>query len=62
MFKGENADFIGYINSEVILSNNKIYNTGFNFDFPKLNADILFILNSMIYQKLDEIDLFIRIF
>ncbi len=62
MFKGENADFIGYINSEVILSNNKIYNTGFNFDFPKLNADILFILNSMIYQKLDEIDLFIKIF
>lgn len=56
MFKSENANFIGYINSLVIFSNNQLYNIGFNFDFPKLNADIIFIFNSMIYQKLDELE------
>ena len=61
MFRSENADFIGYINSSVIFSNNQIYNIGFNFDFPKLNADIIFIFNSMIYQKLDELDVLLFI-
>ena len=57
MFKSENANFIGYINSLVIFSNNQLYNIGFNFDFPKLNADILFVFSSMIYQKLEELDI-----
>ncbi len=59
MFKSENANFIGHINSSVIFSNNQLYNIGFNFDFPKLNADIIFVFNSLIYQKLDELDILI---
>lgn len=57
MLEGEKSDFIGYINSRVIFSNNQLYNIGFNFDFPKLNADILFVFSSMIYQKLEELDI-----
>jgi phosphoribosylamine-glycine ligase len=57
MLKTENADFVGFINSEIIVFENKIYNIGFNFEFskPNLDADFLYILNSAIYQKLDEI-------
>lgn len=57
MLKDENADFIGYINSSVIFSGNRLFNIGFNFEFPELNTDVLFVLHAMIYQKLDEIDL-----
>ena len=59
MFRSENANFIGHINSSVIFSNNQLYNIGFNLDFPKTNSDIIFIFNSMIYQKLDELDIFV---
>ena len=58
MLKNENADFIGYINSSVILANNQLYNMGFNFNFPQVsNTDILFLFSSMIYQKLDELNI-----
>ena len=58
LLQQNNADFIGFINSEVIIYDNKLYNTGFTFDFcpPKCNVDILYILSLAIYQKIDEID------
>ena len=59
MLKTEKADFVGFINSEVIIFDNIIYNIGFNFDFSKPNSEIdfLYILNSAIYQKLNEIEI-----
>ena len=53
----EKSDFTGFINSELILHNDNIFNTGFNFGFinPNSDTDILFILWSCIYQKLNEI-------
>ena len=59
MLKTENADFVGFINSEIIVFENKIYNIGFNFEFskPNFDADFLYLLNSAIYQKLDEIEI-----
>lgn len=58
MLKEEKADFIGFINSTVILCENKLYNTGFSFEFHRLNCniDILYILSLAIYQKLNEVD------
>ncbi len=55
----EKADFIGIINSELILSNGVLYNTGFNFKFPELdcNIDPLYLFYAAVYQKLDEIEL-----
>ena len=52
----ENADFIGFINSEVILYNDKLYNVGFNFSFsyPNIEKDLLFVLQLALYQKLNE--------
>lgn len=52
----EKADFIGFINSEVILNEDKLYNIGFNFNFyfPGIEKDLLFILQLAIYQKLNE--------
>ena len=57
MLRIENADFVGFINSKIIIAENKIYNTGFSFEFiqPNTDADFLYLLNSAIYQKLDEI-------
>lgn len=59
LLKTERADFVGFINSEVIIFDNIIYNIGFNFDFSKPNSEIdfLYILNSAIYQKLNEIEI-----
>lgn len=57
MLIGENANFTGFINSKLVLSNNKLYNTGFSFNFlkPECNIDFLYLLNLTIYQKLNEI-------
>lgn len=57
MFVSENSDFIGYINSEVILKEQTLFNLGFNLEFPTVKEDLLYILISAIYQKLDEITL-----
>lgn len=55
MFLNEAPNFIGYINSHVILSKQKLFNIGFSFEFPKIEEDLLYIFISAIYQKLDEI-------
>lgn len=55
MFLSEHSEFIGYINSEVIIKEQTLFNVGFNLDFPRLKEDLLYILISAIYQKLDEI-------
>ena len=57
MFLSQNANFIGFINSEMIYTNNKLYNIGFNFDLPIIKQDILYVAISIIYQKLNEIDI-----
>ena len=63
MLIDEKADFIGFINSNLIEENNILYNTGFSFEFTMpeyenlLNFDILYICTAAIYQKLDEIKL-----
>ena len=62
----EKANFIGFINSELIEENGILYNTGFKFNFimPDLSEnispkpkDILYICLSALYQKLNEIEL-----
>ena len=55
MFVNEAANFIGYINSHVILSKQKLFNIGFSLDFPDIKEDLLYICISAIYQKLNEI-------
>ena len=57
MLISEKADFIGFINSEIILYDDKLYNTGFCFEFmnPNIDTDILYILWLSIYQKLSEL-------
>jgi len=66
LFTNEKADFMGFINSELIEENSILYNTDLSFEFsvPNFKAhnkeypkDILFICLSAIYQKLDEIEL-----
>ena len=57
MFLSQNANFIGFISSEMIYTNNKLYNIGFNFDLPITKQDILYVAISIIYQKLNEIDI-----
>lgn len=62
MFTGEKANFIGYINSKIILSKNQLYNLKFDLSFPAMQEfDILFVFNSIIYQKLDELGFLFRI-
>ena len=53
----EEAKFIGFINSDITVFENKIYNIGFNFRFiePETQTDLLYILISAMYQKLNEI-------
>lgn len=60
MLVSEQFNFIGFINSKLILSNNKIYNTGFSLTIPKpdIKMDLLYIFISAVYQKLNEINLF----
>lgn len=55
----ENANFIGFINSEIIEDDGILYNTDFNFDFliPETSEDILYICISALYQKLNELDI-----
>mgnify|MGYP004628539093 FL=1 len=59
MLNSEKADFIGFITTNVIIREEKIYTTGFSVEFPDLdsNVDLIYILISAIYQKLDEIEL-----
>ena len=57
MFVQENPNFIGYITSRVMLSDEKLYNLGFNLEFPSFDDDIIFVLISAIYQKLNELRL-----
>ena len=59
MLKKEGAHFAGFINSKLMQRDNKLLNVGFNFEFNKPNMDIdfLFLLNSAIYQKLNEIEI-----
>lgn len=51
MFVQENPNFIGYITSRVMLSDEKLYNLGFNLEFPSFDDDIIFVLISAIYQN-----------
>lgn len=55
MFVSQNPEFIGFINSKVILEKQTLYNIGFNISFPNFKEDLLFILINAIYQKLNEI-------
>ena len=66
MLVNEKANFIGFINSELIEYNDIIYNTGFSFEFimPDLSIelfpnskDFLYICLLAIYQKLNEAEL-----
>ena len=40
MFLAENSNFIGYINSEVILKEQALFNIGFNLNFPVIKEDL----------------------
>ena len=55
----EQANFIGFFNSRLIKSNNKLYNTGFglNYSITKFKKDFLYILYCGIYQKLNELEI-----
>ena len=64
MLLNEKANFIGFINSELVEECGVLYNTGFSFEFsiPNLEVcqmthhnDFLYICLSAIYQKLNEI-------
>lgn len=55
MFLKENSQFIGYINSNIVVSENTLVNVGFNIDCPQINnKDLLYIYSQAIYQKLSE--------
>lgn len=60
MLVSEQFNFIGFINSKLVLSNNKIYNIGFSLTIPKpdIKMDLLYIFILAVYQKLNEINLF----
>ncbi len=57
LLTAEKFEFIGFITSKLILSEGIVYNTGFSSDFSKYNYDVdfIYLLNSAIYQKLNEI-------
>lgn len=57
MLVTEKIDFLGFINSKLIWHKNDWYNVGFSFEFPKtdLQIDLIFLLISALYQKLNEI-------
>ena len=57
LLNGEKANFTGFINSDITVFENTVYNNGFNFRFiePETQTDILYILISALYQKLNEI-------
>lgn len=53
----EKFEFIGFLNSKLILADNKVYCIGFSSDFSGLRTDIdfIYLLDCAIYQKLNEI-------
>lgn len=55
----EKFEFIGFLNSKLIIAKNKVYNIGFSSDLTEIgtNIDLIYLLSSAIYQKLDEITL-----
>ena len=55
----EKFNFTGFLTSKLILKDNLVYNLGFSSDFPMpdMKVDFIYLLNSAIYQKLDEISL-----
>ena len=63
MFSDECPDFIGFFSSKLIWAKNDWHVLEYkmhldkNFDMSTVEQDFLFILNSAIYQKLNEIDL-----
>lgn len=60
LLKEEKADFLGFINSKLIWHDNNWNHLRFDLGYvkpTKIKHDLLFILTSAIYQKLDEINL-----
>lgn len=60
LLKGENENFCGFINSELVKDEKSLYCTGFSFGFDGNLIDckdILYIIISAIYQKLNEIEI-----
>lgn len=60
LLTGQKFEFIGFLNSKLIIEGDKVYNISFSSDFSGISAgvDFIYILNSVIYQKLDEIKQF----
>lgn len=58
VFVDYKADFVGFVNSNLIWAGKSWYNTGFSFGFlkPEIDNDLIYILNSALYQKLNEIN------
>ena len=60
MFAEEKHNFIGYINSRVIIHNQKVYHVGFQLGFPLIKqTDILYLIILVMYQKLNEINVYL---
>lgn len=60
LLSDEKADFTGFFVSKLIWTKNDWYNIGFNMGLGNetilnTNKDLLFIINSALYQKLNEI-------
>lgn len=57
MFNKENVDFTGFLNAKLIYAKNQWYILGFNtkLNVQNFEGDILFLLNAVIYQKLNEL-------
>ena len=61
LLSDEAPDFIGFFTTKLIWSNNDWYVLGFKMGFDEksilncLNADYLYVLNSAIYQKVNEL-------
>ena len=57
LLNGEKFEFIGFLTSKLIICENKIFNVGFSSDIslPESDFDFIYLLNSAIYQKLNEI-------
>ena len=56
--KQEKFDFIGFFNSRLIKSEDKIYNLGFGLNYAQtvFEKDFLFVVYCGIYQKLNELN------
>lgn len=57
MFTQENIDYTGFLNAKLIHANNKLFILGFNTSLciDSYKKDLLFLIQAVIYQKLDEI-------